>query len=360
MATAIRGRQCGLSVVVIEKGDYSGVKIGETLPPEIQRPLSKLGLWPLFHRLPISESPTTLSAWGSDRIQSHDFLLGPYGSGWHIDRSEFERSLADAAEDSRVCVYRNAKVRHSEIDGSNQWEFVVDSGDKSIKLTARFAVDATGVASSIARGQGARRLRHDRLIAVVLRFESWSSRTIPGSATLIEAAQNGWWYSAVLPNGQLIAAWMTDADVYLDYFKSNPQCAIAELKTTHYTASRIRRMAIKEAPKICPAISSNLDRSAHENWIAVGDAKVFMDPLAGQGIYRAMISGIRAAEEIWEAVIEERWIRGNEARLRLEIDRYLLTRERYYALEQRWSEFPFWYRRRRARDSTDSVRFPKR
>ena len=354
MAAAIRVRQWGLSVAVIEKADYSGIKIGETLPPEIQRPLSKLGLWGWFRRLPISESPATLSAWGGDCIQSHDFLFSPYGSGWHIDRSQFERSLADAAENSGVRVYRNAKIRNSWMDERKQWKLLVDSGAISIELTARFAIDATGVSSSIARTRGARRIRRDHLIAVALFFGSWSSRTIAESATLIEAVESGWWYSAVLPNGRLIAVWMTDADLYSDRFKNDPQCAIEALRKTHYTASRTSRIAMNEAPKICAAVSSNLDCSSQENWIAVGDAKVSMDPLAGQGVYRAMISGIKAADDIFEAIVEDRWIRNNDVTFRLEIDRYLLARERHYSIEQRWSNSLFWCRRRRSRNFTGS------
>ena len=70
------------------------------------------------------------------------------------------------------------------------------------------------------------------------------------------------------------------------------------------------------------------------------------DPLASQGMYRALDSGLRAA-----AAIERHWggdanaLKDYEHRLMSYFDRYLAQRQHFYGLERRWPKQEFWRRR---------------
>ncbi len=71
------------------------------------------------------------------------------------------------------------------------------------------------------------------------------------------------------------------------------------------------------------------------------------DPLSSQGIYKALLSGIRAAA----AIVADRGGQsdafdkyGDE--LRKEFDEYLRLRANYYRVESRWPCSVFWQRRR--------------
>jgi len=72
-------------VALIEKTDYSGLRIGETLPPPARQPLTELGVWDAFLRRSPLESPGTRAAWGSARCHENEFIFSPYGRGWHLD-----------------------------------------------------------------------------------------------------------------------------------------------------------------------------------------------------------------------------------------------------------------------------------
>jgi flavin-dependent dehydrogenase len=80
--------------------------------------------------------------------------------------------------------------------------------------------------------------------------------------------------------------------------------------------------------------------------LAVGDAALALDPLAGQGSLAAIDGAIRAAR-----AISEYFRAGTQALQRyadqeqLRSERFLADRTAYYRMEQRWPHSPFWNRR---------------
>src|SRR5215470_14463430 len=81
-ATAISLARRGYSVVLIERSEYHGDRVGETLPPAICRPLASLGVWDLFRTGHHSASFGIHSAWGQHDLHVNDFIFNPYGHGW--------------------------------------------------------------------------------------------------------------------------------------------------------------------------------------------------------------------------------------------------------------------------------------
>src|SRR5262249_48378289 len=89
-------------------------------------------------------------------------------------------------------------------------------------------------------------------------------------------------------------------------------------------------------------------RVAGSRWLAVGDAAATLDPLCGQGVYRALESGLRAAAAVTA------FLSGNHAAVRAyathaeaEFAADLRERSAHYRAEGRWPASPFWQRRRR-------------
>ena len=117
-ATAIALAGYGWSVTILERSHYESTRIGETLPPEVRQPLTELGLWETFLADGPLESPGITVAWGEPRLYHNDFIVNPYGPGWHIDRCRFDSLLARSAEKSGVEVLPGAK-RISLVRGSS-------------------------------------------------------------------------------------------------------------------------------------------------------------------------------------------------------------------------------------------------
>jgi flavin-dependent dehydrogenase len=76
--------------------------------------------------------------------------------------------------------------------------------------------------------------------------------------------------------------------------------------------------------------------------MAIGDAAMACDPLAGNGVARALRSAIAAAAELDRALDGQKFVPSTVAGAFAE---YLDRRSRYYWVENRWSSSLFWVRR---------------
>lgn len=344
-AIALELTRGGYSTIVIERSDYRGVRIGETFPPAVQPLLVSLGIWDRFLAQKHSRSFGIRSAWGQAELYDNDFIFNPYGAGWHVDRVSFDEMLASFAEKAGASLYRGARLLSSENDNAG-WKIEFADGDGTRRFRAKFLVDATGRSSFVARKQGAKRITCDRLIGVFFFFSLNCQKSAIDDSTLIEAVEDGWWYSAVLPDSRLVLAYMTDADLYARARKQANYSCLRNLQQTKHSKLRVEPYVLTRGPFIVPANSSRLDPSTNGNWLAIGDAAMAFDPLSGQGVYTALRSALRAAEAI------DQHLTGNTSALPeysvtagQDFDRYLLTRRMFYSKEQRWPCSTFWKRR---------------
>jgi flavin-dependent dehydrogenase len=250
--------------------------------------------------------------------------------------------LAEAAEEAGARRLR-AKVRRlAHAEGS--WR--VDCGPDAETLTARFVLDATGRASVLSRMQGARPVGRDGLIGCYVHFEGASEA---GEGTMIEAFPDGWWYSAGLPGGRRVIACMTDADILRHRGLRGAGAWMQSLGETRFIAATARAATPLAAPRLDPAGSRCLTEGADLPLLAVGDAASCFDPISSQRIFKALRSGIFAAYAVadWLRRADGRGLARYRALIPREFAAYRRTLQRYYAMERRWSDRPFWRRRQR-------------
>ena len=348
-ATAIALSRAGARVVLLERSRYDTVRYGETLPPRARLPLARLGVWQAFLTQGHAPSPATASAWGEDVLFETHFICNPYGHGWHLDRRRLDEGLAVAAEEAGACVMRGARAVSCQPAAPPSWKVEFISGGGHRSLQADFFVDATGRASALARAQRVRRVSYDRLVGMVASFSDAGSTHDQDGRTLVEAVESGWWYSARLPGSRIVVAYMTDTDLLrkakgqlLTHFRR-------QLEDAPHTRARLTSGQECLDLAVLPANTSRLARATGTNWLAVGDAAMTQDPLSSQGVYRALESGIEAAEIIGaDAIAKERAAERYELRLRRAFDAYLRRRTRFYRSETRWRQSVFWTRRRSA------------
>ena len=247
-STALALSRAGFAVTILERSWYESFRIGETLPPEAHRHLTELGVWERFLADGHLESPGIASSWGSPSLYDNDFVVNPYGPGWHLDRRRFDIMLARAAQSFGVEVLCGARgislshvatpLREGEPPGepianparpeprpptskkghrvhvfSAGWLVGAIVNEQQMKRRAALLVDATGRSSSIASRFGGRRIVYDRLVALVGVFPDQLATTASDQRTIVESVECGWWYTAPLPQGLRIATLVTDADL---------------------------------------------------------------------------------------------------------------------------------------------------
>jgi 2-polyprenyl-6-methoxyphenol hydroxylase-like FAD-dependent oxidoreductase len=258
-ATALVLARAGYSVTVLERSRYDGFRVGETLPPEVRCPLIELGAWEQFRAEDHLESPGIAAAWGGPEPIGNDFLVNPYGPGWHVDRCRFDAMLARAAESSGVDVVRGARPTACVPDLSGGWhrEAQVDGVPRAWR--AAVLVDATGRTPSPARRCGGHRIVCDRLVGLVRLIPSAASGPAADRRTLVEALEHGWWYTAPLPGGRHIAIFLTDADLLPTGRSEWGPFWRQQLQRAPHTSARLGTNSPDSRTWIVPACSSRLE-----------------------------------------------------------------------------------------------------
>jgi flavin-dependent dehydrogenase len=345
-AVAITLARKGLTPVVLEARRGPEAKVGECLPPGAGAILERLGLrdgLQLDGHLP---SYGNRSVCGASVPVERDFIFGSQGQGWQLDRLKFEAALAQRARAEGADWRHGSRLMNCSWR-DRAWVLKVRAASGNETLEADFVVDATGRASRLARQQGARHIRYDRLIGVALMLQSEKGEGIKESLTLVEAVSKGWWYSARLPGEKLMLVYFTDSDL-LDHEARRMVGWRALLEETEHTLRRARAGNYRPAgePRVLPANVARLDRVAGERWLAVGDAATAYDPLSSYGISSALGAGFYAASAIIDFFAGRVDALLNYGRI---IDeayaQYLLMHYEHYALERRWPDEIFWRRR---------------
>jgi 2-polyprenyl-6-methoxyphenol hydroxylase-like FAD-dependent oxidoreductase len=327
-----------LRVGLIAAPETGEERIGETVPPQISPVLIHLGLWDAFSRGGHCPSYRTIAAWGDSQLGGNEFLLHAHQVGWRLDRPAFDRMLVEAAS-ARVAAFIQAKVVSLARETAD-WRVSLFDGTRP---TADFLVDATGRAAALARRCGLRPVNIDRLVGCSLRVGSRSDGT---EGLMIESCAEGWWYTAAIPSGDRVIVCMTDADRVRPLGLSSGRGFTRLFAETCH----VRRVAILEGvgrPLIWPAGSRFFDNPTALPLLCVGDAAVSFDPISGDGIVRALRSGVFASYAIAD------WLRRSDPRglsryhhlQKREFTSYCRMVREYYARERRWPDNQFWRRR---------------
>jgi flavin-dependent dehydrogenase len=340
----------GLRVVVLESAPGPRAKAGETLPPSVAPLLRKLGLDAVLPRNGHLPAHGVRAHWGSGQPGENPFLASPYGAGWHVDRAKLEARLAEAAVAAGVDWRWSRPVSACRRRGDG-WRLETAEG----VIDTRFVADATGRHARVARRLGARRVRYDRLVGLfaVLRPgpPDGDGAGSDDGYTVVEAVEDGWWYSARLAGGGLAVCRFGDGDLLpAGLRRGDPAAWRAALAATQETRERAAGRR-PEAVRVLPAESSRLDTIDGDGWIALGDAAAAYDPLSSQGIASALGSGYYGGHAVAERLAGPPEAAAT-ARLayRQVLERiyaaYLDLLRAHYAREHRWPRSPFWHRRR--------------
>jgi flavin-dependent dehydrogenase len=345
-AAAIALAQSGLRVLLVERSTYGSFRPGEALPPYTSLLLDQLGVRERFLASDARPAFAIRSAWGAAELAEQHFILNPYGDGWHIDRRRFDAMLADAAVDAGATVVRGATVSEvARVDDG--FAAVIAGPGGSRREQARVIVDATGRGARVARALGARAVAYDRLVGLMGVLAPGAAIDEESEVLLLEATADGWWYSAPLPAGGLLVAFMTDSDeLARSGLRPGTRWARA-LSGARHTSARAEKFLHVEDVRVRRASTSRLDRAAGDGWIAVGDAASAYDPLSAEGVCKAIESGLRGGDAVGAHLTGNNAALANHAaRVDVDFQHYLRERARYYGVETRWPGSLFWQRRR--------------
>jgi flavin-dependent dehydrogenase len=336
---ALQLARAGAAVLLLERQTRHERRLGETLPPAATRILQQLSVWDEFLATAPVPAYANASAWGSDELRFDDFIFGTQGPGWHIDRGRFEAMLCTSAQRAGTTVLHDSPIKSLHMNGRGcRLHFARDCSLHT--ANADFLIDASGRGRNRWQPHSERR-QVDSLIGVALTARVSAAREV-SSYTLVESVYDGWFYSAQVSTTEIVACYLTDADLYArarrsgSYFQSR-------LARAPHTRQRLEAATAVSHPRCAVAGSSLRATAAGENWIAIGDAAFSCDPLSASGLITAVESGVHAANII--AKTGKPSLHSWSGYLSTAFTSYLAQRKQYYQMEQRWPASAFWQRR---------------
>ena len=306
----------GHRVLLLEREAEPKFKIGESLIPATYWTFKRLGMLEKLRKshFPQKYSVQFYSRTGKASSPFYFFQTNPHESAvtWQVLRSEFDEMLLDNAKEKGVEVQRGIRVREVLFEGDTATGVVVqDVNGIRETLNATVIADSTGQRSLIGRQLNLNTVEPNLKMASLFTHYEGGHRDegIDEGATLIlhTAEKDSWFWSIPLPYNRTSIGVVGE----LDYLLQNRRDANGRLDTQQIFTEELEK---------CPALKGRLEgakqlfpiqttkdfsyrasRIAGNNWVLVGDAFGFLDPVYSTGLFLALKSGEMAADAIIEA-----------------------------------------------------------
>lgn len=316
--------QNGQRVLLLERDAEPTFKIGESLIPATYWTFKRLGI---LNRLRQSHFPQKYSVQfysrtGKASAPFYFFETNPHESSvtWQVLRSEFDQMLLDNATENGVDVLRGVSVRKVIFDGKKATGVVIQNrGNAELSTSEKntetvhgtVIVDSTGQSSLIGRQLKLNSVEPNLKKASLFTHYEGGHRDngIDEGATLIlhTEEKDSWFWSIPLPYNRTSVGVVGE----LDYLLQNRRDSDGKLNAQKIFDEELDRcqplkQRLKEAKQLFPIqttkdFSYRASKIAGENWVLIGDAFGFLDPVYSTGLFLALKSGEMAADTIIEA-----------------------------------------------------------
>jgi flavin-dependent dehydrogenase len=319
-STAIRLKQAGLSVVLVEKLPFPRFRIGESLLPNGNHLLREIGVWEKVERagfIPKFGARFLLGSGDAEKkVLFATGLIPGLESTYQVDRARFDSLLLDHARELGVEVLTQSTVIaiNAGEDGHTV-EIKSDGGTSTV--SARWVVDAGGrdqlyqskLKASLDPSPFPKR------IAIYNHFLNVPRASGPeGGDTVIVRLPVGWFWIIPIDASRTSVGLVT---------------TLAAMKKTGATAETYFNQVVAETPRLRELMAGSkplieyhvtADYSYYRRELAAGrlvltgDAGGFLDPIFSSGVYLALYSAKAAAAMIVPAHRQNRSLTATECR----------------------------------------------
>jgi flavin-dependent dehydrogenase len=295
----------GKCVLVLEKDVFPRFHIGESLLPFAMSIFERLGVAETL----ASTSQRKLGAFFSEegtpdsrKVVFADGLEPGHGLAFQVKRAEFDQMLLEAARQAGADVRIGWRVEalmkdHDAVIGVS----ACDPEGKRVDLSARVVVDATGRDALGSRAGGGivpeAALRRGALYAHFRNVPRAPEET-EGDIRMVVFG-TGWWWFIPFSDG----TW----SVGVVSSETPPGSSLEERFDAMIAGTETVKSRLAASERICPVRSASdysysVRTIVADGYVAVGDAAGFLDPIFSSGVFLALATGEKAADEIIRAL----------------------------------------------------------
>ncbi len=281
----------GYDVAIIEKDEFPKFKIGESLLPYSSDILRESGAYGLL------DSGKYIRKYGAEFVDYREkesvyfeFQGGlddahPYA--WEVERKEFDHDLLKHAVKCGAKLYQPVNVTAVQ---ETKDPVVIETS--AGQIFARFVVDSTGRAAFLGNRMSMRKVNDDfNNVAVFTHFSGVKRREGKRAGDIIIAIlpEHSWSWTIPFLDGRTSVGVVCNAKMYKDH--PNRLEYIRERLAVHplFTENMANAEMLLE-PGHAANYSYSSDTFLGRNWLMVGDAATFLDPIFSSGVHVSLTS----------------------------------------------------------------------
>lgn len=296
----------GYSVTLLEKAHHPRFHIGESLLPANLPLLEKLGVADAVKAIGMEKwGAEFVSPW-HDHKQSFEFADAMDKSmpmAYQVRRAEFDEILIRNASRKNARVVEGCQVREVDFlpdDAGARVQARHDDGSMET-VTARFVLDASGRDTFLGnRFKAKQRNKKHNSTAIYAHF-SGAERNLGKAAGNITIFwfEHGWFWFIPLADG----ATSVGAVAWPYYLKARNKKPLEQFLLETIALCAPLRERLKHAQLISPVEATGnfsyvCDRTHGSNYLLLGDAYTFIDPVFSSGVMLAMHSAFVGADTV--------------------------------------------------------------
>jgi flavin-dependent dehydrogenase len=293
----------GRDVVLLEKARHPRFHIGESLLP-LNLPLfERLGVEKEMERIGMPKyGAEFVSPWHGEPVTFDfaDAMDKSFPSAYQVRRSEFDEILFRNAARKGATAIEECRVTAVEFNPHGALVSARHADGEARRWQTKFVVDASGRDTLLANQFATKRRNRKHNSAAIFGHFSDATR-LPGKAEgniSLFWFDHGWFWFIPLADGDTsvgAVCW----PYYMKSRKSDPQTFLMDtIALCPALARRLRGAKLTSPVTATGNYSYEVKRATGENYILLGDAFTFIDPVFSTGVLFAMHSGFVGADTI--------------------------------------------------------------
>jgi flavin-dependent dehydrogenase len=301
----------GHSSLMLHKEPEGSRGLAESLPPSTRKILAEVGVLDAVERAGFYRATGNTAWWASADPRVESFGPDRHAAGYQVHRPDLDRVLRESARDAGAVVRADARVHSVRFEDGATTEGAagarVEFEDDGTRHTAacRFVLDCSGRVGLVGRRYRRAQAGH-RTLALVGAWQTDRGWGLPdASHTVVETHDHGWTWSVPISEGVRHVGAMVDrasssggaeGRALEDAYRTQMACA-AEL------SRRLAGAALRDV-WACDASLYSASVYAGPQFLLVGDAGSFIDPLSSFGVKKALASAWMAAIAVHTCLID--------------------------------------------------------
>ena len=292
----------GWHTVILEKDHHPRFHIGESLLPLSIPFLDQLGVREDVERIGLRKYAAEFHSVYHGRSTTFEFgdaMKRDYPYAYEVRRSEFDHVLLRNAAKKGAVVHEGWRVDGAEVHGNGlQTISAIDESGERDTWQARFYIDATGRDTFMADFLGVkeRNPRH-RSAALYAHFEGAQRETGRDEGNIcIYWFDHGWFWLIPLKDGTMSVGAVCKPEYLKNREGSVEQFFQETIALCPGVAERLAQATLASEVTATGNYSYQSRRMTGENYLMVGDAYAFIDPVFSSGVHLALNSAFLAAE----------------------------------------------------------------